>query len=633
MKKYIYTTLILLAGAATLHAAQLPDSVREASKAEYRIRKGVNFDLSFGVGAGRMEFNQIGASSAPEHITNMISYPNWNAAVGINWYFVPWMGLGTGVHFSTYANRSLIDKPWTSSGFDYQGHLYNFTATPVNLSEQQSLYMIEIPLSLRFRAIKRSVGFHGVAGIKLGLPIYDSYSLSGGSFHNQVSYDHWSLTIIDNIPGVIEDFNVSRSAGNMSGLLRNVNIGAYTEIGMLIRLQQRLDLLLALTGTYYLNDVLSPSSSRSALGFDEAFIPGQYPSPFSATYRGVLRSNEVQELHPWSVALKIGLSINVGRTQAKRAYDQEQRERRKAKREEEERAQHEADSLRALQTIVVIPIDTTPVDTVPAVEPTPEVDPKCEQIREQILALIAECGMSVCDFCPVIHDTIYIYAQDTLSAVEVVPTVTDTLVNIMESAVIWFKLDDTIPILEPEDILVRIAEVLVSHPEQQVEVNGHTCMLGKKEYNRKLALRRAQAVANRLCKLGVKPEQLIVQSLGADVPYRFNGKHQLNKDRRVEILPLTGAPAPQQANTLPTIEVVLAGSRLAQIARRYYGNPDYWVFIYEANKDKITDPDNLPANTELIVPDLTERLNGQSPAQIEQIIQDIKRAAAQHSKQ
>ena len=55
-------------------------------------------------------------------------------------------------------------------------------------------------------------------------------------------------------------------------------------------------------------------------------------------------------------------------------------------------------------------------------------------------------------------------------------------------------------------------------------------------------------------------------------------------------------------------EVVKRGTTLAQIARRHYGETDYWVFIYEANRDRISDPGDLEVGTELVIPDLNERL-------------------------
>ena len=183
----------------------------------------------------------------------------------------------------------------------------------------------------------------------------------------------------------------------------------------------------------------------------------------------------------------------------------------------------------------------------------------------------------------------------------------------LAKAVIFFDLDKAIPILEPEDILIRIAEILRNHPDQKIHVNGHACKLGKPDYNKRLALRRAKAVAKELEELGVRDDQMILASLGDDVPYRYNGHHQLSKDRRVEIVP-----------TYRTTEIVRPGSRLAQIARRHYGNPDFWVFIYEANRDQITDPSNLPIGIEIEIPNLSERLKGMNETDAAQEAQRLK---------
>ncbi len=56
--------------------------------------------------------------------------------------------------------------------------------------------------------------------------------------------------------------------------------------------------------------------------------------------------------------------------------------------------------------------------------------------------------------------------------------------------------------------------------------------------------------------------------------------------------------------TILAIETVQAGSRLAQIARRYYGDPNKWTIVYEANKEVIADPNNLQAGTKLRIPKL-----------------------------
>ena len=55
-------------------------------------------------------------------------------------------------------------------------------------------------------------------------------------------------------------------------------------------------------------------------------------------------------------------------------------------------------------------------------------------------------------------------------------------------------------------------------------------------------------------------------------------------------------------------EKVVPGSRLTRIAERHYGVKLFWVFVYEANKEKIPDPENVPVGILLKIPRLDPRL-------------------------
>jgi Bacterial nucleoid DNA-binding protein len=50
------------------------------------------------------------------------------------------------------------------------------------------------------------------------------------------------------------------------------------------------------------------------------------------------------------------------------------------------------------------------------------------------------------------------------------------------------------------------------------------------------------------------------------------------------------------------IEVMKSGSRLTLLAQKYYGNKAFWVYIYQANKSRINNPNNVPVGTELVIP-------------------------------
>jgi nucleoid DNA-binding protein/nucleoid-associated protein YgaU len=55
-------------------------------------------------------------------------------------------------------------------------------------------------------------------------------------------------------------------------------------------------------------------------------------------------------------------------------------------------------------------------------------------------------------------------------------------------------------------------------------------------------------------------------------------------------------------------ERIQRGSRLTYISQRYYGNKEFWVYIYEANKEKIENPDNVRPGTLIRIPKMDKKL-------------------------
>jgi hypothetical protein len=48
---------------------------------------------------------------------------------------------------------------------------------------------------------------------------------------------------------------------------------------------------------------------------------------------------------------------------------------------------------------------------------------------------------------------------------------------------------------------------------------------------------------------------------------------------------------------------VAAGDSLSKIAKNFYGNANQYTKIFEANKDKLSDPDKIKPGQELVIPD------------------------------
>ncbi len=88
-------------------------------------------------------------------------------------------------------------------------------------------------------------------------------------------------------------------------------------------------------------------------------------------------------------------------------------------------------------------------------------------------------------------------------------------------------------------VLDEVVPVLEQNPDLKVEVQGHADIRGTEEYNRKLSLRRANAVRAYLVKKGVDAERLTVVGYGFSKPAAPNDtKEGMAKNRRVEFMPL-----------------------------------------------------------------------------------------------
>ena len=70
-------------------------------------------------------------------------------------------------------------------------------------------------------------------------------------------------------------------------------------------------------------------------------------------------------------------------------------------------------------------------------------------------------------------------------------------------------------------------------------------------------------------------------------------------------------------------ETVGKGSRLAYLARKYYGQTDLWVFIYEANRDRFPNPNDIKAGDKLRIPKLSSELQDLNNPATRQLVDQL----------
>ena len=64
-------------------------------------------------------------------------------------------------------------------------------------------------------------------------------------------------------------------------------------------------------------------------------------------------------------------------------------------------------------------------------------------------------------------------------------------------------------------------------------------------------------------------------------------------------------------------------SRLAWIAYKYYAQKDLWVFIYEANRDIISDPTLVRPGQYIRIPELSEEYRNLYNPELKQLVDSL----------
>ena len=77
---------------------------------------------------------------------------------------------------------------------------------------------------------------------------------------------------------------------------------------------------------------------------------------------------------------------------------------------------------------------------------------------------------------------------------------------------------------------------------------------------------------------------------------------------------------------LITIEPMHEASRLAWMAKRYYGKKVYWPYLYDANKDHITNPSEITVGTPIRVPKLSAAQRDTTTAEFARLKKEAEEA-------
>lgn len=560
--KFILTVFCLF-GVSSAIVAQDTAADSVAAPA-FGLRKGSFLQIGGGVGVSELNYSLKGGTIEPQ-------FPSFTANVGYAYYFLPYMGIGFGVGVSNYGTVATFTESQVWTGLtDEFGDAYEHRTDIVEWREKQQSYLLEVPVALRFRPnFGRRAGLFVHLGAKFAMPVYSTRKLTEATISHKAYYPYWNQLFHD-LPGRFETETFDNTTHATKQFARYYAT-VFAETGVNITLTERVNLLLgvyATCGTFNFN--ATQEADLKNLGF--ANDDNRYAS-FMETYDGLLATKNTGSVLPWSVGLKVEFNFFVGRTDEQKAAAQKRKEEKAAA-----KIQHD--------TIYVS-------DTVYLDAPLAATDTASVPVRTDVTQRTAISQSS---------------GQQRLD-------------DLLKRAVIWFRFDSYKPMVEPSYLLDSVKAMLNSHPDVAIQINGHACKIGYDEYNQRLAMRRAEAVQQLLREKGVDTRQMRVASFGANYPFHYNGEHLLSYDRRVELIPVTmremddywgNLPQPttdrasicDQYVSFQAEETVRNGMSLAQLARKYYGITEFWVYIYEANADRIGNPNSLDKGLTIMIPRL-----------------------------
>ena len=106
----------------------------------------------------------------------------------------------------------------------------------------------------------------------------------------------------------------------------------------------------------------------------------------------------------------------------------------------------------------------------------------------------------------------------------------------LENKRIYFSLDNSSLDYKQSSFLKKQAESLLNNKNMKVSVEGHADERGTDAYNDKLALQRANTVANELIKNGVEKDRINITSYGKSDPlYKGHNESSWHLNRRVDV--------------------------------------------------------------------------------------------------
>ena len=223
-------------------------------------------------------------------------------------------------------------------------------------------------------------------------------------------------------------------------------------------------------------------------------------------------------------------------------------------------------------------------------------------------------GSNTAAAAPAGKDTVYIIERDTIVAVRGARDIKPEPTYDQKIFYVYFDPNEYTLYDQALKTIQQVADRMQSDDDLYIEITGYCDNTGADEYNKTLGMNRAKSVAEEfIMEHGIDSAR--IKKVGRGIIRGRRSTAAYSPNRRVVIRIMSKdefeqnygeKSADNQMLPAPKSIVVEGGETLSSIARKYYGNTHCWIYIFEANLDKLATPSSLKQGMELSMPQLTE---------------------------
>jgi OmpA-OmpF porin, OOP family len=220
----------------------------------------------------------------------------YSANIAFSHFFTSSIGLQTGIGIQTFSALSTLNLIESTPAIDSDGDIYVFKSDFKNWQENQQVIFFEVPLTGQFKhKFNDKIGLLVTAGAKISIPVNATYKTTGGEIVTSGYYPQYNIELTDMPQHGFTTITQSHT-GKYS---LNPAYMAIAELGGTYKISERIDFYAGAYFNYGLNNLLKPDTKMLYL--------------VDGTYNGVLGTYQTTGVKPFSIGIKLGLYLKLGK--------------------------------------------------------------------------------------------------------------------------------------------------------------------------------------------------------------------------------------------------------------------------------------------------------------------------------